>query len=81
MPMNKPNLATELKNWIQTKYGYEADSQVILQQFCEAVAEAVIEHIKVNATITLTNGNIPVQVNTTTGIGTTQAATLNGKIS
>lgn len=52
MAMNKPGLAGEIKAKIEAKYGKAADDGALLQKFCEAVAEAVIDHITTNAQVT-----------------------------
>lgn len=80
MPMSKSGLATELRAKIISKYGQNPADSALLNKFCEAISEAVIDHIIANTIITLIPGDIPVQVSIVTGAGATLAATLNGKI-
>jgi len=81
MPLNASSLGTQIKSAIEAAYG-PADDAAILAKFADAIASAVVTHIKTNATITLIAGDVPVQVSTGTGTGAnTVGAPLNGKIS
>lgn len=52
MPLSKPNLATELRAKIISKYGGNPDDSATLNKFCEAIADAVVDHIVANALVT-----------------------------
>lgn len=80
MPMSKPGLSGELRAKIISKYGGDPDDSATLNKFCDAVAEAVIEHIVANATITFIAGDIPVVVSLTTGIGANTGGGGTGKV-
>lgn len=66
MALNIAGLAGEMKTAIESAYGKPADDSATLQKFCDAVSEAVINHIKANAVV---------NTNMTTGLVTTGAGT------
>jgi hypothetical protein len=80
MPMNIPQLSGEIKTAIQEEYG-PADDSATLDKFCNAIAKAVINHIKINGTITFLDGDIPVQVSIASGTGANIGGGGTGKIS
>ena len=85
--MNIAGLSNELKTEIQALYGV-ADDAATLQKFTDAVARAVINHIKNNADIDLVASDIKIDAGTfkdslnvpITGVGISQAVTLEMKI-
>lgn len=81
MPLNAANMGTEIKAAIEGAYG-PANDPAMLSGFCNAIATAVVNHIKTNGTITFAPGDIPVSVSTGSGVGAnTAGAPLTGKIS
>lgn len=72
MALSKATLAGMIKANIETEFG-PADDQAMLNKFAKAVADAVVDHITAEATITFNPGDIPVQVSLVTGIGANTA--------
>jgi hypothetical protein len=81
MALTKASLSGKIKTQIQALYG-PADDGALLTKFCDAVAQAVVDEIQQNAVITFAPGDIPVQVNVTTGVGANTAGSpLTTKVS
>jgi tRNA A37 threonylcarbamoyltransferase TsaD len=80
MALSKSGLKTRIRNNIIAQWGGEPDDSATLDKFCQAVADAVVDEIVANATITFLNGDIPVQVNITTGAGANVGGGGTGKI-
>jgi hypothetical protein len=70
MPLSKPNLATELRAKIISKYGGNPDDSATLDKFCQAISEAVIDHIIANAVVTSVTATPNAQSGPTTLPGT-----------
>lgn len=86
MPLSKTGLSTRLKTEIEAKFG-SAPFPVDLKKFTDAMANAIVDEIVANITITLSSNDIPIApgsfvagVVPVTGLGLQTPVTLNNKV-
>lgn len=70
MPLNKAQLATEIREEIISKYGGNPDDSATLDKFCQAIANSVVDHIIANAVVTSITSTPNAQSGPTTLPGT-----------
>lgn len=84
MAMDGARLGTNIKNAFKALNangsGMTPAEESQMEAFASALAGEIIKEIKDHGDIVLTDGDIPVQVSTGTGIGATKAASLSVKI-
>lgn len=73
MPLTQASLSGKLKTEIENLYG-PADNNQRLQDFCDAVAKAVVEEIQTNAVVN-TTGTV------TSGVGAGGSTVATGTVS